>query len=63
MRSDIDKLVDKLFSECRFDPAYMDEQFTRKQIKTALELLDDVTYEYIYSKYFGSVAYRVGAPD
>ena len=63
MRSDIDKLVDKLFAECCFDPISIDEQFTREQFRTALESLDDMEYEYIRDKIYGSVAYRVGAPD
>lgn len=63
MRSDIDKLVDKLFADCCFDPISMDEQFTREQFRTALESLDDMEYEYIRDKMYGSVAYRVGAPD
>ena len=63
MRSDIDKLVDKLFAECCFDPVYMDEQFTREQFRTALESLDDMEYEYIRDKMYGTMAYRVGAPD
>lgn len=63
MRSDIDKLVDKLFADCCFDPVYMDEQFTREQFRTALESLDDMEYEYIRDKMYGTMAYRVGAPD
>ena len=63
MRSDIDKLIDKLFADCCFDPTYMDEQFTRERFRIALESLDDMEYAYIRDKIYGSVAYRVGAPD
>lgn len=63
MRSDIDKLVDKLFADCRFDPSYMDERFTKEQIRAALESLSDMEYEYIRDKIYGTMAYRVGAPD
>lgn len=63
MRSDIDKLVDKLFADCCFDPISMDEQFTREQFRAALESLDDMEYEYIRDKIYGTMAYRVGAPD
>ena len=63
MRSDIDKLIDKLFADCCFDPDYMDERYTRERFRIALESLDDMEYKYIRDKIYGSVAYRVGAPD
>lgn len=63
MRSDIDKLVDKLFAECRFDPTYMDERFTRERFRAALESLDDMEYEYIRDKMYGPVAQQVAAVD
>lgn len=63
MRSDIDKLVDKLFADCRFDPSYMDERFTKEQFRAALESLSDMEYEYIRDKTYGPVAQQVVAVD
>ena len=63
MRSDIDKLIDKLFADCCFDPDYMDERYTRERFRIALESLDDMEYGYIRDKIYGTMAYRVGAPD
>ena len=63
MRSDIDKLVDKLFADCRFDPFYMDERFTKEQFRAALESLSDMEYEYIRDKMYGPVAQQVVAVD
>ena len=62
MRSDIDKLVDKLFADCRFDPSCMDERFTKEQFRAALESLSDMEYEYIRDKTYGPVAQQVRAP-
>ena len=63
MRSDIDKLVDKLFADCCFDPDYMDERYTRERFRIALESLDDMEYEYIRDKMYGPVAQQVVAVD
>ena len=63
MRSDIDKLIDKLFADCCFDPDYMDERYTRERFRIALESLDDMEYEYIRDKIYGPVAQQVVAVD
>ena len=57
------ELVELLFQECCFDPDYMDEKFTRDRFKLAVESLTDSEFDYIRSKMYGAVAYRVGAPD
>ena len=59
----IEELVELLFQECCFDPDYMDEKFTRDRFKSAVESLTDSEFDYIRSKIYGAVAYRVGAPD
>lgn len=44
----IEELVELLFSQCEFDPSYMDEEFRKQQFRTALQ--DDGVFRYILSK-------------
>lgn len=44
MKPYLDEMVEIIFHLCRFDPTCMDETFTRKQIRTALESLTDEEY-------------------
>ena len=44
MRPDLEQKVEAIFIACRFDPRYMDEHFTKQQIRTALETLTDEEY-------------------
>ena len=50
----IETLVEMLFQDCCFDPSCMDETFCKEQFRIALA--DDKVFDYIYSKYYGSVA-------
>lgn len=50
MKKDIEQVAKMLFQQCRFDPSYMDEEYTRKQCRIALEYLTDEEYEQVYKK-------------
>lgn len=52
MKSDkeIEELVEKLFRDCAFDPAYMSESFAKERFRAALIALDDEEYEYVKKK-------------
>ena len=50
MKEDIHEMAELLFSQCCFDPRYMDEEFTRQRCYFALESLTDEEYKYIWKK-------------
>lgn len=50
MKKDIEQVTELLFQHCRFDPTYMDEEYTRKQCRTALESLTDEEYAQLREK-------------
>ena len=47
MKPDLEQKVEVIFAACLFDPRYMDEHFTKQQIRTALETLTDEEYAHI----------------
>lgn len=50
MKKDIEQVAEKLFQQCRFNPDYMDEEYTRKQCRTSLEYLTDEEYAQVREK-------------
>lgn len=55
MRPDLEQKVEVIFTACLFDPRYMDEHFTKQQIRTALETLTDEEYTHICSIMEGKI--------
>jgi hypothetical protein len=53
MKEDIDQMTELLFQQCRFDPLYMDEEFTRQRCRLALESLSDEEYKHFCTKLKG----------
>ena len=49
MRLDLEEKVEMIFGLCLFDRTCMDEEFTKSQIRTALESLTDEEYARIIS--------------
>ena len=47
----IEKMVERLFAECLFDPAYMSEQWCKSRFREALISMSDEDWDWIVSKY------------
>lgn len=50
MKKDIEQVAEMLFQQCRFNPDYMDKDYTRQRCRLALESLTDEEYAQVREK-------------
>ena len=51
---EVEKLTDLIFQDALIDETYMDAEYNRQRIKTALLSLDEKDYFYIKSKFMST---------